>query len=64
MPSNEVVDLARCSEFRQVLEARPPRLVHGTIVLLGALLGAALLWAARTQTDIVVQARARVRPVT
>jgi multidrug resistance efflux pump len=57
-----VLDLADCTEFRQTLEARPPRCVHGTVVLLAALLGAALLWAALTKVDLVVRAGGRVRP--
>jgi multidrug resistance efflux pump len=58
-----VLDLADCTEFRQTLEARPPRCVHGTVVLLAALLGTAVLWAALTKVDLVVRAGGRVRPV-
>ena len=29
-------DLADCTEFRQSLQARPPRLVHGTLFLLAS----------------------------
>ena len=57
-------DLADCTEFRQTLQARPPRIVHGTLLLLAALLATALAWAALTQADLVVRAPGRVRPVT
>ena len=42
MRDDLVLDLADCTEFRQALQARPPRVVHGTLVLLVALLGTAL----------------------
>jgi multidrug resistance efflux pump len=59
-----VQDLADCTEFRQTLQARPPRLVHGTLLLLAALLGTALVWSALTRANLVVRAPGRVRPVT
>jgi multidrug efflux pump subunit AcrA (membrane-fusion protein) len=59
-----VLDLADCTEFRQALQARPPKLVHGTAALLVALLGAALAWSAATRANLVVVAPGRVRPVT
>jgi multidrug resistance efflux pump len=59
-----VLDLADCTEYRQALLARPPRVVHGTVILLAALLGAALTWSALTQADLVVRGTGRVRPVT
>ena len=58
MRNDFVLDLADCTEFRQALQARPPRIVHGTLVLLVALLGTALAWAAVTQANLVVRARA------
>jgi multidrug efflux pump subunit AcrA (membrane-fusion protein) len=58
-----VPDLADCTEFRQTLRARPPKVVHGTLGLLMALLGTALIWAAATKADLVVRAPGRVRPV-
>ena len=62
---NELIrDLADCTEFRQTLQARPPRLVHGTLLLLAALLGTGVLWSALTQANLVVRAPGRVRPVT
>jgi adhesin transport system membrane fusion protein len=58
-----VLDLADCTDFRQALLARPPRIVHGTAGLLVVLLGMALAWAAATRADLVVRAPGRVRPV-
>ena len=43
--------------------SRCPRIVHGTLLLLGALLAAALLWSAATKADLVVRALGRVRPM-
>jgi adhesin transport system membrane fusion protein len=57
-----VIDLAQCSEFRQTLVARPPRIVHGASAAILAILGAAIAWAAATRADTVVRAPARVRP--
>src|SRR5262249_5919344 len=61
--TRDSADLAQCSEFRQTLLARPPAVVHGTALLLAALLGTALGWAALTEADLVVRAGGRVRPV-
>ena len=47
MRNDLILDLADCTEFRQTLLARPPRIVHGTVILLALLLGAAL-WQAQT----------------
>ncbi len=58
-----VVDLADCSEFRQTVAARPPRIVHGAVILLLALIAAALVWAALVKANLVVRAVGRVRPV-
>jgi multidrug resistance efflux pump len=63
MRTDFVRDLADCSRFRQTLMARPPRVTHGTVILLVGLLGMALLWSALTQADLVVRAPGRVRPV-
>jgi RTX toxin transport system membrane fusion protein len=57
----EVTDV---TEFRLALQARPPAIVHGTVIILTALLGAALVWLAATPADLVVRAPGRVRPVT
>ena len=63
MPRGLIVDLADCSEFRQTLAARPPRIVHGTALLLLILLAAAVTWAALVEANLVVRAAGRVRPV-
>ena len=59
-----VVDLANCDQFRQTLEARPPRIVHGAVTLIVALLAAAITWAALTEAELVVRAGGRIRPIT
>jgi multidrug resistance efflux pump len=64
MDNHLVGNLAECQEFCQTLLARPPRIVHGTVLLLATLLGAALTWAALTEADLVVRATGQVRPVT
>ena len=63
MPRDLYKDLADCTEFRQTLQARPPRMIHGTVVLLGSLLTAAALWAAWTEANLVVSGTGRVRPM-
>jgi adhesin transport system membrane fusion protein len=64
MTTYSTLDLSGCTEFAQTLQARPPRLVHTTVVLLTALLAGALLWAGLTRADLVVKAAGRIRPVT
>jgi hypothetical protein len=64
MVKHALLDLADCTEFRQALQARPPRIVHGTALLLSTLLMAALVWSAVTEADLVVRAPGRVRPIT
>jgi multidrug resistance efflux pump len=63
MRNQPVLELADCTEYRQAIQARPPRVVHGTAALLAALLGTALAWSALTQADLVVRGHGRVRPV-
>jgi HlyD family secretion protein len=58
-----IVELANCSRFRQTVAARPPRVVHGAVLLLVGLLAAAMLWAAIVQANLVVRATGRVRSV-
>jgi hemolysin D len=58
------IDLAECTEFQQLMEKRPPRLVHGAAFLLVLLIGSALTWAALTRADLIVRAPGRIRPVT
>jgi HlyD family secretion protein len=62
--SQRIWNLAGCSEFGQTVQARPPRIVHGTALLLVALLAAAVTWAATTRADLVVRAAGRLRSVT
>jgi HlyD family type I secretion membrane fusion protein len=64
MRNQLVLDLADCTEYRQALQARPPRVVHGTLILLVTLLGTAVAWSALTQADLVVRGPGRIRPVT
>ncbi len=63
MHSKRLYDLSDCTEYRQTLLARPPRLVRATIILLAMLVAAAVLWAASTEADLVVRAPGRVRPM-
>src|SRR5438270_11845167 len=63
MRSSLVTDLADCTLFRQTLEARPPRIVHGAALLLVALVAAAVIWASLTNADLVVRGSGRVRPL-
>jgi HlyD family type I secretion membrane fusion protein len=63
MTRETVLDLNDCTEFRQTIEARPPRLVHATVILLIMLLAAAGIWSAATEADLVVIAEGRVRPM-
>jgi multidrug resistance efflux pump len=58
-----VVDLSDCTTFRQTLLARPPRIIHGTALLLVGLCGVGLLWSALAEADLVVRAPGRVRPL-
>ncbi len=62
MNYKQVYELADCTEYRQTLLARPPRLVRATVILLVTLFAAAGLWAAVTEADLVIRAPGRVRP--
>jgi hypothetical protein len=64
MFTDRILDLNACTEFRQTLQARPPAVIHGTALLLLALLGTAFTWTALTQADLVVRAPCVVRPIT
>lgn len=59
-----VLDLSDCAEYPQALRRHPPRIVHGTLILLIALLATALAWSAATRADLVVRVRGRIRPMT
>lgn len=63
MVRGPISELAECSTFRQTLTARAPRIVHGTALLLTALLVAAFAWAALAEANLVVRAVGRVRSV-
>ncbi len=63
MNHHTIIDLTDCTECRQILEARPPRIVHGTAIVLAALVGTALVWSAMTKPKLVVRATGRVRPM-
>src|SRR3954471_9618115 len=56
--------ISDCTHFRQVLQARTPVVVHGTLILLVGLVAAALSWAGLTRANLVVRGQGRVRPVT
>ena len=60
----QYAELKDCREFALTLRASPPRLVHGTLLILTLLLVSALSWSWWTQADLVVQAAGRVRPIT
>jgi multidrug resistance efflux pump len=64
MRTNLIRDLKDCNQFRQTIQSKPPRLVHGIVLVLAALLTAALLWAMYVRANLVVRAAGRVRPVT
>lgn len=64
MAREHILDLTDCTEIRQTLLARPPRVVHGAVMLIVGLLVGALVWALATEADLVVRAPGRVRPQT
>jgi multidrug resistance efflux pump len=57
------LDLSDCAAYPQALRQHPPRIVHGTLILLTALLATALAWSAATRADLVVRGRGRIRPM-
>src|SRR5437763_17084694 len=63
MRTSLIRDLKDCNQFRQTIQTKPPRLVHGTVLVLAGLLVAALPWAELTRASLVVRAVGRVRPV-
>jgi len=62
MPRETILQLDDCSELRQTLAAKPPRIVHGTALLLASLLVAVLVWSALVKANLVVRASGRIRP--
>lgn len=64
MRTSVIRDLREYNQFRQTIQSKPPRLVHGGVVILVALLTSALVWAMWTRVNLVVRGAGRVRPVT
>jgi hemolysin D len=62
MPRETILQLDDCSELRQTLAARPPRIVYGTALLMALLLVAVLAWSALVKANLVVRASGRIRP--
>ncbi|MCK6439615.1 MAG: HlyD family secretion protein [Planctomycetes bacterium] len=60
---NPIIELAKTSDFHQTVLARPPRIVHGTLLAIVLMLCAAIIWAYFTDTEIVVRAPGRIRPL-
>src|SRR5262249_7316457 len=58
-----IMDLDRCDEFALAMQARPPKLAHGVLLVLVVLLGTAVTWGALTEADLVVRAPGRGRRV-
>ncbi len=56
-----ISDITECTEFRQTIVARPPKIIHGTVLLLSLLLICSLGWAAWTRVNLVVLAKGRIR---
>jgi adhesin transport system membrane fusion protein len=63
MRKQEILDLAECTEFRLLVEARPPRVVHATVYLLLSLTIAGLGWSHFTSAELIVRAPGRIRPI-
>lgn len=63
MPRTITIDLTDCTQFRQTLATQTPSIVHGTALLLVALLISALTWASLVRANLVVRATGRVRPL-
>jgi multidrug resistance efflux pump len=64
MQTEAIPTISDCTPFRQVLQARTPAVVHGTLVLLVALVASVCLWTGLTRASLVVRGPGRVRPVT
>ncbi len=63
MSRNLIVDLDDCSEYRRTLLACPSVIAHGTLLLLGVLVGTVILWLATTEAELIVVTTGRVRSV-
>jgi len=64
MRTHLISDLRERTQFRQSVQARPPRLNRGSVLLLAFLVVGGISWAALTESDVVVRAAGRVRPTT
>src|SRR5262249_489661 len=64
MPDHQHATLSDCTEYRQTLLARAPRIVHGTVLLSVSLLAGIVVWSACTEANLVVRVPGRIRPVT
>src|SRR5438874_545139 len=64
MRTTFIRDLQDCNQFRQTIQSRPPRLVHGTVLVPVTLVASAALWAACTRANLVIRSAGRVRPAT
>lgn len=64
MNSEQTIEVANCTDLRQIVPTQPPGLVHCLAFLLILLVLAALTFAAVTKADLVVRAGGRVRPTT
>jgi multidrug resistance efflux pump len=64
VPHDSISELADCTRFRQTLQAQPPAIVHGALILMMTLLASVVAWAALTRANLVVRGPGRVRPVT
>jgi multidrug resistance efflux pump len=62
MAREQILDITDCTPMRQTLLARPPKVMHGAVVLMVGLLVAAVTWSLATEADLVVRASGRVRP--
>jgi len=61
--SKEIIyEMSQCSEFRRILDSKPSASVHGTAILLAALLAIAVTWSWLAKADLVVVAHGRIRP--
>jgi HlyD family type I secretion membrane fusion protein len=58
-----ILTLNDCTEYRETVAARPPRIAHLGVILCVTTLTVCLTWAALTPVDLVVRADGVVRPV-
>jgi len=63
MRNESIYKLDDCTEFRQTLMARSPRVAHATALMLVLFLAAGVVWAALAEANLIVRAPGRVRPV-